>query len=29
MQGADAVKLIKSNSSIMVGGFGNVGNPKN
>ena len=28
MQGADAIKLIKSNSSVMVGGFGNVGNPK-
>lgn len=25
---AEAVKLIKSDSTIMVGGFGNVGNPK-
>lgn len=25
---ADSVKLIKSNSTIMVGGFGNIGNPK-
>ncbi|MDD4084654.1 MAG: CoA transferase subunit A [Acidaminococcaceae bacterium] len=28
MSAEDAVKLITSNSSIMVGGFGNIGNPK-
>ena len=28
MSAEDAVQLITSNSSIMVGGFGNIGNPK-
>ncbi len=28
MQPAEAITLIKSDSSIMVGGFGNIGNPK-
>ena len=28
MQPAEAIALIKSGSSIMVGGFGNIGNPK-
>lgn len=28
MFAGDAVKLIKSHSTIMVGGFGNIGNPK-
>lgn len=28
LSGKEAVKLLRSNSSIMVGGFGNVGNPK-
>lgn len=28
MSAEDAVKLITSNSAIMVGGFGNIGNPK-
>lgn len=28
MEAAEAVKLIKSGNTVMIGGFGNVGNPK-